>query len=407
MRSFAWMTALLLVTAVSASGDLAVRGTRVHTMAGEVLQDGVVVVRDGKIAAVGPASDIDIPSGIPVRSAEVVIPGLIDAHTVVGLAGYLNQTQDQEQLERSSAMQPELRAIDAYDPRERLIEWVRGFGVTTLHTGHGPGALVSGQTMVVKTAGNTVEDAVVVPFAMVAATVGNGAEVRGGGKSPGTRSKAIAMLRAELIRAGEYRAKVAAAEGDDETEPPARDLRLEALVRVLDGEAPLLVTVHRHHDLVSALRVREEFDIPMVLDGAAEAYLVPDEIRAAGVPVLIHPTMARAWGDRENLGMETASILVRAGIPVAFQSGYESYVPKTRVVLFEGAVAAAHGMTPEQVLEAMTAGAARILGVDDRVGSLEVGKDGDLALYDGDPLEYTTHCVGVVIDGEIVHDEPR
>jgi imidazolonepropionase-like amidohydrolase len=131
---------------------------------------------------------------------------------------------------------------------------------------------------------------------------------------------------------------------------------------------------------------------------------VVDDIKAAGVPVILHPTMWRAVGEAENLSMETAMRLREAGVRFALQSGYESYVPKTRVVLFEAAVAAARGLTAEQALSAMTLDAARILGIDGRVGSLEPGKDGDVALFDGDPFEYTSHVTGVVIDGKVVSE---
>ncbi len=389
----------------SASG-VAVKGRTIYSMAGRPISDGVVVVRDGKIASVGPAGSTRVPDGIRVLEAEVVTPGLIDAHTVVGIAGYLNQVQDQDQLERSAAVQPELRAIDAYNARDPLVEWVRGFGITTIHTGHAPGELVSGQTMIAKTWGTTLEESVLVPSAMVAVTLGEGAVAssKAERKTPGTRSKAVAMLRAELVKTREYLEK---RDHADEEKRPATDLKLEALGRVLRKEAPMLVSVHRHHDILAALRIREEFDIDMVLDGASESYLVIDEIKEAGVPVFIHPTMFRAWEERENLSMTTAARLVEAGIPVAFQSNYESYVPKTRVALFEAAVAAGHGLGFEEALAALTTVPARLLRLEDRIGSLEVGKDGDLALYDGDPFEYTSHCVGVVIEGEVVREEVR
>lgn len=394
-----------------AAPDVAVRGRTVYTMAGAPLEDGVVVVIGGKIAAVGPAGSTNIPNGVRVLEAEVVTPGLIDAHSVVGIAGYLNQSQDQDQVEMSEPIQPELRAIDAYNGRDRLVEWVRSFGVTTLHTGHAPGWLVSGQTMIVKTSGEEVESAVLEPAAMIAATLGEGATIgprrrlRFGddrAKAPGSRSKAVALLRAELIKASEYLEALREAEADKK---PARDLRLEAFGRVLQGEMPLLLTAQRHNDLLAALRIRDEFDIPMVLDGAAESYLIIDEIRAAGVPVIIHPTMARAFGETENLSMSTAAELRAAGIPIALQSGYEQYVPKTRVVLFEAALAAAHGLEFEAALASITIDAATILGVEERIGSLEIGKDGDLALYDGDPFEYTSHCTGVVIEGDVVSEQ--
>jgi imidazolonepropionase-like amidohydrolase len=134
---------------------------------------------------------------------------------------------------------------------------------------------------------------------------------------------------------------------------------------------------------------------------------VIDEIKAAGVPVILHPTMARPFGEEQNLSMETASLLRKAGIRVALQSGYEGYVPKTRVVLLEAAMAAANGLSFDDALATITIDAAKILGINDRVGSIEPGKDADLALFDGDPFEYTTHVTGVVIDGKVVSEEVR
>ncbi len=211
------------------------------------------------------------------------------------------------------------------------------------------------------------------------------------------------MLRAELIKAKDYVAKMAG----PEDKRPARDLKLEALGKVLQKEVPLLVTANRANDILTALRIAREFEIRIILDSAAEAYLVVSQIKAAGVPVILHATMARAGGDMETLSMESAATLRAAGIPVALQSGYETYVPKTRVVLFEAAVAAANGLTLEQALGTVTLEAAKILGVDTRVGSLETGKDGDLALFDGDPFEYTSHVTGVVIEGVVVSESPR
>jgi imidazolonepropionase-like amidohydrolase len=174
---------------------------------------------------------------------------------------------------------------------------------------------------------------------------------------------------------------------------------------VIRGNLPLMVTANRAQDIVNALRIKEEFGIAMVLDGAAEAYLVLDEIRTAGVPVILHPTMTRHYGDYENASFTTAAKLAEAGIPFALQSGFEGYVPKTRVVLFEAAVAAANGLSWNDALETITIDAARIIGVADRVGSLEVGKDGDVAMFDGDPFEYTTHTTGVVIEGRVASRE--
>lgn len=406
-RRAAVALALLLcavaATARRACAQIAVRGETVYTMAGAAVRDGVVLVRGGKIERVGPASSVKIPEGYSVVTARVVTPGLVDAHTVVGLSGYLNQPHDQMQVERSSPMQPELRATDAYDARERLVAWLRSFGVTTIHTGHGPGALVSGQTLIAKTVGDEVDEAVFVPVAMVAVTLGDSA-VMEGGRAPGTNAKMVAMLRGELLKAQEYDRKQQAAKEDQR---PARDLRMETYARVLRRELPLLVTTHRAQNIAAALRLAREFNIRIVLDGASEAYLVLEQIKAAGVPVILHPTMYRAAGESENLSMETAAALKRAGVTVAIQSGFEPYVPKTRVVLFEAAAAAANGMTFEEALASVTIEAARILGVESRVGSIEAGKDADLALFDGDPFEYTTHVTTVLINGRVVSEEKR
>ncbi|HEX3724904.1 MAG TPA: amidohydrolase family protein [Pirellulales bacterium] len=402
--------AMALLCVPSLFGQVAVQGKKIHTMAGTTIEDGTVVIENGKITAIGRTGQIAVPAGFRTLAAEVVTPGLIDAHSTVGFSGIVNSPHDQDQLERSSPIQPELRAIDGYNAQEDLIEWIRGFGVTTVHAGHAPGELVSGQTLVAKTFGNTAAAAVIVEARAVAATLGPAAQ-KTGGKSPGTRGKSMAMLRAELIKAREYRDKLARAAADKEKaekgEMPPRDLRLESLVRVLAGELPLLVTANQAQDIVSALRLAKEFEFKLWLDGACEAFLVVDDIKAAGVPVFVHPTMTRAYGEHENLSFTTAQKLVAAGIPVALQSGYESYVPKTRVVLFEAAVAAAHGLSFDQALATITIDAAKILGIDKRVGSLEVGKDGDLALYDGDPFEYTSHCIGCVIEGRVVSEAAR
>ncbi len=398
----------LLLSASVASAQIAVVGETVHTMAGPPIKNGVVIIAAGKIQRVGAQTDVQIPERAKVLRGKVVTPGLIDAHSTVGLTGYLNQDQDQDQLDGSDPMQPELRAIDSYNPQERLIDWVRGFGITTLHTGHAPGALISGQTMIVKTAGVTVEEATVRPVAMVAVTLGDDARSKGKDaekKPPGTRSKAVAMLREELIKAQEYVRKQSLS---DATKRPDRDLRLEIVSSVLKGDMPLLITANRAADLMSALRVADEFKIKIVLDGAAEAYLIMDPIKAAGVPVILHPSMRRGgMGETENVSYETAAKLRAAGIPVALQSGYESYVPKTRVALFEAGIAAANGLTFEQALASVTIDAAKILGIADRVGTLEAGKDGDVAVYDGDPFEYTSHCIGVVVNGKVASEESR
>ncbi|MEO5859281.1 MAG: amidohydrolase family protein [Pyrinomonadaceae bacterium] len=379
-----------------AVGQIAVKGEMVYTMNGQPITNGVVLINNGKITAVGTAASIQIPAGYRTVTAKVVTPGLIDAHTVIGLNGYLNQPHDQMALDGGSSVQPELRATDAYNAQERLVEWVREFGVTTIHTGHQPSALIPGQTMIAKTWGNTVDEATIVPTAMVSVVLGTAAN-GGAGKSPGTRGKQAAMLRAELIKAQENAAKKDA----------PKDLKSEIMMRVIKGEVRLLITAHKDQDIMTALRLAKEFNLKIVLDGASDAHLLLNEIKASGFPVIIHPTMARAGGDTASLSMETAGKLKAAGIPVALQSGYEGYVPKTRVVLFEAAMAAANGLSRSDALALITIDAAKILGLDGRIGSIAVGKDADIAMYDGDPFEYSNHCTGTIINGRIVSEIVR
>ncbi len=388
------------------------------------LTDGAIIIEKGKITSIGKAASVPTPAGATIIQANIAVPGLIDGRSTVGLSGLLNTKADSDQLERSAPMQPELRAIDAFNPSDPLVEFVRTLGVTTIHTGHAPGELISGQTLIAKTSGGTVADCVITPVAMISATLGPSAH-KGGTSVPGNRSKAIALLRAELIKAQEYRdrlarvakgekpdapaadARAADAKPDAEAKPAGRDLRMESLVDVLSGKTPLLITAQSTQDIAGALRLAEEFKFKLILDGAAECYTLIDQIKSAGIPIIIHPTMARAYGEMQNASFETAAKLKAAGIPFCFQAGYEAYVPKTRVVLFEAAMAAAHGLGQEAALRAITIDAATLLGISARVGSLEVGKDGDVACYDGDPFEFTTHCTAVVIGGKHFAQSPR
>lgn len=391
--------ALLFFAANTINAQIAVKGKVVYPVTDDPIENGIVLIKDGKIEAVGKQSRVSIPDGYKVYEAKVVTPGLVDAHTVVGLAGIMNQDSDQDQLEKSSPLQPDLRAIDAYNPQEALVEFLKTLGVTTVHAGHGPGALISGQTLIAKTTGSTVDEAVLKPFNMVAFTLGP--TVSRNYEVPGTRSKGVAMIRDMLLKAQDYKDKIEA----EENVP--RDLKLEVLSKVLSGEAPALITAQKATEIMTALRLQKEFGFKLVIDGASEAYLLLDELKEANVPIILHPTMVRNYGDTRNATLETAAKLSEAGIPFALQSGFEGYVPKTRVVLYEAGIAAANGLSFDNALKSITIDAAQIIGIDDRVGSLEKGKDADVVLFDGDPFEYTSHVTTVIIDGEVVSEVVR
>ena len=366
----------------------------IHIGTGKLLSNGRIVVNKGIIQAVGTQYEIKAPDGAVRLEAQVVTPGFIDAHTVVGLAGYLNDPgSDQDQLDRSNAIQPELRALDAYNPEEPLVAHLRNHGVTTIQTGHAPGAIVSGQSLIIKTNAQRAEQALVYESML---TFSLGGVISGAFSKPGTRAKAMAMIRQELHKAEEYAHKRAAGTLS------STDLGMEALADLLDGQTQALVSVHKAQDILTALRLQKEFGFPMVLDGVAEIYLVLDQVKESGVPVVIHPTMLRATGEAVNVSMETAALLAKEGIPFAFQSGHESYVPKTRVVLFEAGVAVNNGLSSRLAVQHLSLYAAQLLGIDQRVGSLEVGKDADLVLFNGDPFEYTTTVDLVMIDGQLM-----
>mgnify|MGYP006427191961 CR=1 FL=1 len=390
------LAALLLWGGLSpapAQSQRAVRADTLYTMTGDgPIQNGVVLIEGETIAAVGPASEVDVPASAEVHEASVVTPGLIDPRGTVGLSGIYNVSADQDQLDTSEPMQPALRALDAYNPQEQLVSFVQQLGFTTVHTGHAPGALISGQTATFSTAGTTVEAALRDSVTTVAFTLGPDAQARF--ESPGTRAKGVSMLRQALLDA----------QASMDVEEGGGDLGQNVLQDVLQGEVPALITAHRAHDIQTALRLQDEFGFEMILDGAAEAYLVVDEIEEAGVPVILHPTMARPSGTTQNAAFTTAATLHGAGIPVAIQTGWEPYVPKTRVALYEAAIAMAHGLPRTAALASITREAAEILGLE-HVGTLAPGQRADLALFDGDPFEYTTHVCTVLSGGQVVSDE--
>jgi imidazolonepropionase-like amidohydrolase len=214
-----------------------------------------------------------------------------------------------------------------------------------------------------------------------------------------------ALIRTALTGAASYNAKQAAAQADA---PSDRNLKFEALGQLLDRKVPAIFSAHRADDIETALRIVREFGLVGQLDLATEGYLIPDLIVQARVPVLVHPTMQRV-GSSETLHttLTNAAALADRGVPIAMTSAFEGYVPKTRLPLYEAAIASVHGLGYDRALRSVTIDAARILGIDRDYGSLERGKAADLVLFDGDPMEYATHATHVVMDGHIVFDRAQ
>ena len=399
------MSLLLALCLPAAATDLAIRGEALHPVSGPMIPDGVVLIADGNITAIGPASQVAIPDGVPVITGAVVTPGLVDGLSTAGLTGIHNIEGDQDHRETSAPVQPRLRALDGFDPWEPLIDWVQQHGTTTLQVGPSPGAAVAGRTAVVTSEADTAGAQVLVADGMMVFSLGDAPKQMFAGDGARSRMGTAALIRQALTEAQEYAARRRLSLGDR----AEVDLGLQALAEVVSGKRRALFHAHRADDLLTALRITEEFGLDAVLAGGAEAYLVRNQIAAADVPVLVGPMMLRSWGpsERTNASFRNAALLVDAGVTVGVMTGFEGYVPKVRVPLFEAAIAAGHGLGRDRALHAATLGSATILGIDDRAGSLQVGKRADVAVFDGDPFEYTTHVCSVIVGGAIVSETCR
>lgn len=394
-----------LLLSLALGQDLVVKADRILPVVGAPIDQGVLVVRGGLITEVGPASAVRVPADLPVLTAKVVTPGLVDGLSQVGLTGVLNDDGvDQDHGETAGALHPELRALDGYNPWEELVGWLRERGVTTVQIGPSPGGVIAGRAAVIRTVAAAPEAAALVTDGAVVFTLGEAPKRQAG--APDTRMGEAAAIRQALAGAAEYRERRKLPLADR----PAVDLGQEALVDLLERRRKAVIVAHRADDLLAALRLGDEFKLDLVLAGATEGWLVRDAIAAAKVPVLVGPVMIRNWngmGETGNANFANAARLAEVGVPLGFTGGFEDYVPKVRVVLWEAAVAAAYGLGPERALEALTLGGARAIGVADRVGSLEPGKQADLVLFDGDPFETTSHVCTVVVAGRVVSETCR
>ncbi len=382
----------------------AVRAGRIHTVSQGDVSDGVILINDGRIQAVGPRDKIEVPADMPVLFASEVTPGLVDADSVVGLSGAFNLPADQDQDEQSDPNQADLRVLDGFNPNEPLLEVLRQNGVTTIHASPGRVNVIAGQTGVFHTSGTTAEAMTLRFPAGLLVNLGEVPKEAYPHKQPTTRMGTAALLRTAFTQAENRAVKRNAAHADDK--PTPADAKLDALGLALDHKIPVIFAAHRADDLQTALRLAKEFDLHARLDLATEGYLMADAIEASKTPVVVHPTMQRAGSSMETLNSQlcNAAVLADHKIPLAIGTGFEGYVPKTRVLRYEAAMAMVNGLGRERALTAVTLDAARILGVDDRVGSIEPGKVADLVLYDGDPFEHTSHVIYTIQEGRVVWD---
>ncbi|MBA2603724.1 MAG: amidohydrolase family protein [Acidobacteria bacterium] len=389
-------------TASAQERPLAFTGARLITIAGDVLDDGVLVVGKGRIVAVGRRADVRIPAGAQVVDAKgrTIMPGLVDTHSHIGGGAG---------ADGSSPIQPDVRIRDAIDILAPSLRRARAGGITTVNVMPGSGHLLSGQTAYLKLRnGRTIDDLLVRDAqgnplgGMKLANGTNPLRAGSTGPFPGTRGRSAALVREQFVRAQEYRDKVSRANGDAAKAPP-RDLAMEGLVEVLEGKRTVHFHTHRHDDILTVLRLAKEFGFRPVLQHVSEAWKVADEIAKSGLPSSI--IMIEAPGGKletAEVSMNNGVALERAGALVGFHT--DDYITDSRLFLRSAGLAVRAGMSREKALFGMTLAGAGMLGLADRIGSLEPGKEADFIVLSGDPLSVYTQVLETYVDGVRVFD---
>jgi len=393
---------------------LALRGGTLLTP-DERIDKGVLLIEDGKICGIGP--DLEIPSGAKVVDVEgrFVLPGLVEPHCHVALFADGIDYRFYDGNEMTDPVTPQVRALDGIHPEDLAFADLREAGITTINISPGSANVIGGQTAVVKTRGTTVDDMLVLqPGAMKMALGENPKRVYGEQKRiPSTRMGTAAVLREWLTKAKLYCEKKerhlekveAFSRGDEgatKPEPFETDVRLEALVPVVERKLRVHIHAHRADDIVTGIRIAEEFGLDYVLIHATEGYKIADYIASRNAPCIPGPILfSRRKLELVGMTPRNAGALSKAGVKVAIQTDEGS---ATRYLTLNAAVCAREGMDPDEALRAITLTAAEILGVEDRIGSLEVGKDADLAVFSAHPLEIAKARVELVlIEGEAVY----
>lgn len=379
---------------------------KIYPATGEVLNSGTILIKDGQIAAIG--EQIDIPAGTEIIDAtgKIITPGIIDAHTHLGIGEEGIKWEGQDYNEISEPTTPEMRAIDAINPEDEGLKDAIKAGITTVMTGPGSANVIGGENLVMKTVGRTVEDMVILnPCGLKGALGENPKRVygtRSNFQAPVTRMATAAILRKALIQARHYLEMLEYSK--KEGKPFERNLKSESLARLLKKELPLRTHAHRADDILTVLRIAKEFEIDVTIEHCTEGHKIVEELVAAKVPAVIGPSLtSRSKYELRDRTFDTPGILSKAGVKVALMTDHP-VVPIQYLPICAG-LAVRHGMDEAEALKAITINAAEILGVADRVGSLEVGKDADLVIFDGHPFETRTKVEKVFVNGEEVHSQ--
>ncbi len=379
-----------------------IKGGLVKPISGPDIPEGDVLVERGKIAAVG--RKLKAPANCRVIDARglLVTPGLVEAHCHVGLHGEASRWEGNDINESSSPVTPHMRAIDGFRPDDEGIALALEAGVTTAVTGPGSANVIGGTFAAVKLVGNDVDEMVVRnPVAMKVAFGENPKGVYGqnGRKAPVTRMAVAGLLRETLYKARKYKADIE--EAEKEGKPRPFDLQMEAMLPVIDGEIPLKAHAHRADDILTALRIAEEFGIKITLDHCTDGALIVGRLSKAGRPCLVGPSFGgKTKQELAHKSFETAGILDKAGVEVCIIT--DAPVTPLQYLPLCAGLAIKAGMKEESAWRAITLNPAHVAGIDDRVGSLEPGKDADIVLFDGNPLrEIAARPRLVMVDGKV------
>lgn len=388
---------------------LAIKGGKVVTITGGIIENSTVLMDGDKIVAVG--RDVSIPEGAEVIDAagKWVTPGFIDAHSHVGLFGEPSVWANHDGNEMTDPVTPQLRGIDSLNPQDPAFADIISGGVTCVYTGPGSANIIGGTGVVVKLVGRTVDEMVIPGTEGMKMALGeNPKRVYGEMKNqrPATRMGNAAVLREALVKAQEYIQKIerAQAEAKEGEAPklPERDLKLEALAKVVKREMKARIHCHRADDILTAIRIAEEFNLDYVIEHCTEGYKIADILGAKGVRATVGPLLVpRAKMELEDVNLANPGILAKNGVKVAIQVDDSS---GTRWLPLHAGLAVREGMDEEEAWKAITINAAEILGIADRVGSLEAGKDADVVIFDGHPMQTFTKCEKVFISGKLAYE---
>ena len=373
----------------------------IHDAVSPAPYEADIAIRDGVIAAIAPRLAPQPGEEVLDAAGKGVYPGFVDAHTHLGLDGYgVSGLAGHDYNEMGDIVCPQLRGIDGFNPQDKSVAMALAGGVTTVGTGPGSANVLGGTFFAVKTWGSCVDDMVVrEPVAMKCA-FGENPKRCYEDKGDSSRMTTAAKLREMLFRAREY-----LEEKSGEGKGPKFDMKLEALVPVLRGEIPLKAHAHRADDICTAIRIAKEFGVKLTLEHCTEGHLIVEELKRAGWPVAVGPTLTHASKyELVNKTFDTPGILARAGLQVSIITDH-SVIPQHYLPLCAG-LAVKAGMDPFAALQAITINPARHLGIADRVGSLEAGKDGDVVIASGDPMVSDSRIEAVVVGGRLAAGHP-